>query len=725
MACATCAGRVQQNIAKLSGVSEVNVSLSSAKAFVTFDSAKLQRSDFVATIESHGYSVPASKLPGENLSLENRQQSAADGKRFKLLFGIALTLPLFILSMGRDFGIWGAWSHAPWVNWLMLALATPVQFYVGRDYYLGAYNSIKGRYANMDVLVAMGSTVAYVYSLAVLIGKTIGVTGWGDHVYFETSATIITLILAGKWIEAKAQRQTSMALRKLMELSPDLACVIRDEKETELPIEQVHVGDQIVVRPGEKIPVDGTVVSGHSTIDESMITGESLPVEKQPGDGVTGATINQAGLLTIAATSLGKDSALSQIIRLVEKAQSGKAPVQQLADKISNVFVPIVIAIALLTFAIWWISGAGFTAALLRLIAVLIISCPCAMGLATPLAVMVGMGRGAERGILFKSSGALQRMGDITHVVLDKTGTVTQGELAVTDVVAFEENNIDANDVLRLAASAEQGSEHPVARAMVAAANEQGLQLSPPKHFKAIPGHGLSASVDNQNVLVGNLRLMHRQSVALGSLIDRATMLQANAKTVVWLAVTFRPFGLIAVADTIKPESPSAVATMQNHGLHVCLLTGDNTSTAKSIAGQAGISEVFAEVLPDQKAAKITQLQAAGNVVAMVGDGINDAPALAAADVGVAIGTGTDIAMETADVTLMRGDLTGVPDALKLSQATLRNIKQNLFWAFGYNVILIPPIYLRELHPIAAAFAMVASDVVIVANALRLKRFRF
>lgn len=737
---------MQFAIEKISGVLSASVSLPTEKAFVTYDASSIQQDNVVESITTAiaaaGYSVPSSHSIGAaDLDIETEQQSVVDNKRLKLIVGVVLTVPLFVLSMGRDFGIWGSWSHAAWVNWLMFALATPVQFYVGREYYVGAYHSLKSRFANMDVLVAMGSTAAYVYSVAVLLAKTFGITKWGDHVYFETSATIVTLILVGKWIEAKAQRRTSAALRKLMALSPDLACVIRDGNEVELPINKVQVGDHIVVRPGERVPVDGNVVSGQSTIDESMITGESFPIDKSPGDSVTGATINQQGLLTVEATSLGADSALSQIIRLVEKAQSSKAPVEQLADKISNVFVPIVVVIAALTFLVWIWSGAGFTAALLRTIAVLIISCPCAMGLATPLAVMVGMGRGAQQGILFKSSSAMQKMSEVTHVVLDKTGTVTQGELSVTDVVATDVGD-GPDDVLRLAASAEQGSEHPVGRAIISSATEKSLQLSPAQEFNAVIGHGIEAIVDGQGILVGNSRLMQNHNVEIEPWVDQAQTLETQAKTVMWLAIenadsNFVAAGIIAVADTIKETSVSAVKDLKDNGLAVCLLTGDNQATANAIGEQAGIAEVFASVLPAQKATKVTDLQTAGNVVAMVGDGINDAPALAAADIGIAIGTGTDIAMETADVTLMRGDLNSVTDALKLSQATLTNIKQNLFWAFGYNVILIPvaagvlaifpflPTWLRELHPITAAFAMVASDIVIVANALRLKRFRF
>jgi Cu+-exporting ATPase len=817
MTCAGCVRQLQSAIARINGVHEVLVSLPTEKAFVTFDANAVSGADIIQAIRSTGFRVDTlgfsateisggNKLanddssarypdaaadssengapkaadltiqrPGEVDSLEFHQQAAVEFKRQQLIVGIVLTLPLFVLSMGRDFGVWGNWSHAAWVNWLMLALATPVQIFVGRDYYLGAYNSLKNGFANMDVLVAMGSTVAYLYSVAVLVGKSAGISDWGHHVYFETSATIITLILVGKWIEIRAQQRTSWALRKLMDLRPQTATVVQGMQEILLPVEQVRPGDRIVVRPGEKIPVDGTVVDGLSSVDESMITGESLPVDKQPGDRVTGATINQQGLLTISATTVGANSVLSQIIRLVEKAQASKAPVEQLADKVSNIFVPLVLAVAVIAFAVWWISGAGFTVAMLRLVAVLIISCPCAMGLATPLAVMVGMGRGAERGILFKSSSTMQRMGEVTHVVLDKTGTLTQGELAVTEIIAGESSmpDIGEDDVLRISASAERGSEHPIAKAIIATAIERGLVLSEPRYFSAIRGYGISAEVEGNEILFGNIRMMRKYSVDLAgweawdnstagpssrlnpsprpapsplatpSRASNMADLLRPAQTVMWLAVrtdsasAYRAVGVIAVADVIKPESHAAVAALQDRGLQLTLLTGDNAATANEMARQAGISEVLAEVLPDEKAARVQELRSLGQVVAMVGDGINDAPALVAADVGIAIGTGTDVAMEAADVILMRGDLTAVPDAIKLSRATLRNIKQNLFWAFGYNALLIPiaagalavfsrtPNILRELHPILAAFAMVASDLVIIANALRLKRFRF
>ncbi|MFT7643251.1 MAG: Cu+-exporting ATPase [Pirellulaceae bacterium] len=734
MHCVGCAQRIEKVLDELDGISSANVHFPSEKVIVVFDPKAVQPETIVETIEGTGFQVI--RQDGTDDSGDSiRQQEAASQTR-RLIVGLALTIPLFIISMGRDFSLWGPWAHAAWVNWFMFALATPVQFYVGGDYYISAYKSLSNRYANMDVLVAMGSTVAYFYSIAVLLSKTIEIGRWGEHVYFETSATIITLILVGRLIESKAKNRTSAALKRLIGLQATTATVIRDGNEVEIAIDEVSVGDQVVIRPGEKVAVDGTVVSGESSVDESMITGESLPVDKSQGDEVIGATINQNGLLTVEAKSIGHESKLAQIIKMVEHAQSSKAPIQQLADRISNVFVPIVIAVAATSFFIWLFVGAGFTPALLRLTAILIISCPCAMGLATPLAVVVGMGRGAERGILFKSSEALQRMHEVTAIVFDKTGTVTKGELAVTDIIACDDSDAGRDQVLRIAAAAERGSEHPIAQAIVTAANDKNLTVSSPENFEAVTGHGVLARIESQPIALGNQRLMDREKVDTSELSDRAAALQADAKTTFWLAVDGKAIGVIAVADTIKQTSPAAIADLSKLGLKVLLITGDNQATADAIARKAGIENVFAETLPEDKANRIKELQDQGHIVAMVGDGINDAPALAQADVGVAMGTGTDVALETADVTLMKGDLSRVADAMRLSHATLRNIKQNLFWAFGYNVLLIPiaagvlapfawaPDYLRELHPIMAAFAMVASDLVIVTNALRLKTIR-
>jgi Cu+-exporting ATPase len=622
------------------------------------------------------------------------------------------------------------------VNWLFFALATPVQFYVGWDYYVGAYKSLRNRSANMDVLVVMGSSAAYFYSVAVLIALTMGSTALGEHVYFETSATIITLIVLGKLLEARAKGRTSEAIKKLMGLRPKTARVLRDGVQKDIPIEEVIVGDTVVVRPGEKIPVDGRVIDGRSAVDESMITGESLPVDKLVGDEVIGATINKQGLLTVEATRVGKETALAQIITMVEQAQGSRAPIQRLVDQVAARFVPAVIIIAALTFSIWMVVTGDFTTALIRMIAVLVIACPCAMGLATPTSIMVGVGKGAENGILFKNSAALEQAHKITAVVLDKTGTITRGELAVTDVVASNQAALSDDELLRLAASAEQGSEHPLGEAIVRQAGELGLSLSIPAAFKAMSGFGIAADVDGHKILLGNHRLMQQEQVAPNGLEPKAEQLQNEAKTAMWLSVDGQASALIAVADTIKDDSRAAIDQMHQLGLTVAMLTGDNAATAQSIAAEVGVDRVMAEVLPGEKADHVARLQEEGYVVAMVGDGINDAPALAQADVGIAIGTGTDVAMEAADVTLMRGDLSSVPKAIKLSKATMRNIKQNLGWAFGYNVALIPiaagvlapfewaPDFLRQLNPILAAGAMAFSSISVVSNSLRLRQVK-
>jgi Cu+-exporting ATPase len=591
--------------------------------------------------------------------------------------------------------------------------------------------------------------VAYIYSIVVVLGLVDG------HVYFETSALIITLIKLGKMLEARAKGRTSEAIKRLMGLRPKTARVVRDGGEVEVPVTQVAVGDVVVVRPGERLPVDGVVVEGHSAVDESMLTGESLPVDKKPGDEVIGATINKQGLLKFEATQVGAQTALAQIIRLVEEAQGSKAPIQRLADQVSAVFVPAVIAIALAVFLAWWVfTPVGFTAAMIRLVAVLVIACPCALGLATPTAIMVGTGKGAEKGILFKNSEALERAHQLQVVVLDKTGTITQGEPSVTDVVvagssseglkavrlagdeAFGPGALGPEALLRLAASAERGSEHPLGQAIVQAAQARGLALSEVEGFEAVSGQGIVGQVEGQRVAVGTVRLMAGQNVALNGLEAQVDRLQAEAKTAMLVAVDGQAVGVIAVADTLKEGSREAIAALKHLGLKVVMLTGDNRRTAQAVADQAGVDRVVAEVLPGEKAVQVKALQEGGQFVGMVGDGINDAPALAQADVGIAIGTGTDVAMETADVTLVSGDLRGVSRAIALSKATMRTIKQNLFWAFFYNVVLIPiaagalypfeglPAMLRSLHPVLAAAAMAFSSVTVVTNSLRLRRAR-
>ena len=754
MTCANCAATIERRLNKVEGVVKAEVNYAAERAKVRYVAGMIGRSDLVAAVRKAGYDVVES---AQDEAMEDAEASARAAEirhqTQRLLVGVIFSLPLLVLSMGRDLNLLGDWADALWMSWFFLVLATPVQFWVGKDYYVGAYKALRNGSANMDVLVAMGTTVAYVYSVAVLIAITLGNHDLGHHVYFETAAVIITLIVLGKLLEARAKGETSAAIKKLMGLRAKTARLIRNGQEVDVPIEEVVSGDLLLIRPGEKVPVDGVVVEGRSNIDESMITGESLPVGKEAGDEVIGATLNKQGLLTVKATKVGKETALAQIIKLVERAQGSKAPIQRVVDQVSGYFVPAVIVLALITFGVWMVVGGEFVPALLRLIAILVIACPCAMGLATPTSIMVGMGKGAEQGILVRNSTALEQAHKLTAIVLDKTGTLTKGTPEVTDVIVAE-NALAAQPVLsgaapvmtldlppqdeflRLAASAERGSEHPLGESIVRAAQAKGLSLSAPQNFEGIAGHGIAAEVDGRQILLGNLRLMEQRDVPLNGLLPRATALQDQAKTVMWLAIDGQATALIGVADTIKEGSKEAVAAMHRLGLTVAMVTGDNQATANAIAQQVGIDRVFAEVLPGDKAEYVKQLQQEGLRVAMVGDGINDAPALAQADVGMAIGTGTDVAMETADVTLMRGDLRSVAQAIKLSKATMRNIKQNLGWAFGYNVALIPiaagvlapfawaPDWLRQLHPILAAGAMAFSSISVVTNSLRLRGLR-
>ncbi|HSH74488.1 MAG TPA: heavy metal translocating P-type ATPase [Longimicrobiales bacterium] len=732
MTCANCAATVERTLRKMPGVAEATVNFASERATVRFDASSVSVEDLAGAVERVGYGVVlAEEGELEDAEARARAEEIAHQSR-KFWTGVAFAGPLFVLSMARDFALLGTWAHDPWVNWLMFVLATPVQLYVGSDYYVGGWKSLRNGAANMDVLVALGSSVAYVYSVVVAVALTLGTAAAGEHVYFETAALIITLIKLGKLLEVRAKGETGEAIRELMALRPSIARVVRNGIETEVPVEQVIVGDEVVVRPGERIPVDGIVLEGHSTLDESMLTGESMPIEKGSGDEVVGATINRTGSFTFRATRVGSDTALAQVIRLVREAQGSKAPIQRLADRVAAVFVPAVIVIALVTMGVWWLwVGAGFTQALIRLVAVLVIACPCALGLATPTAVMVGTGRGARMGILFKSSEALERARSATVVVLDKTGTITRGEPAVLEVTTLDG---DEERLLRLAASAEKRSEHPLGEAVVRAARDRRLELAEPSHFEAVPGRGVAATVEGVPMLVGTRSFMEDSGVSTGPLAAQAMEMEERARTPLWVAVGGRPAGLIGVADALKEGSAEAVRALERSGLEVVMLTGDNERVAKQIAAEVGIDRVRAEVLPSQKSEVVRELQREGRtVVAMVGDGINDAPALAQADVGIALGTGTDVAMETADVTLMRGDLRSVPQALALSRATMRSIRQNLFWAFFYNVALIPvaagvfysltflPMMLRALHPILAAVAMALSSVTVVANSLRLR----
>jgi len=735
MTCASCVARVEEALSSVPGVVSANVNLASEKATVEYlegtDIADLKRA-----VRDAGYELG---LEAETLTdVTEATQREVRTLRNRLILAVSLVIPIFTLMWVPDFA---------GKLYLLWALATPVQFWAGWRFYRGAWGALRHKTADMNTLVAVGTSAAYFYSVvAVILPDFFVAGGRAAHVYFDTAAMIIALILLGRFLEARAKGQTSEAMKKLIGMQPKMALIMRDGEEREIPIEDVQLGDLILVRPGERVPVDGIIHEGYSSIDESMITGESIPVDKKAGDEVIGATINKTGSFTFKATKVGKDTTLAQIVRLVEEAQGSKAPIQRLADVIASYFVPIVIGIALITFTVWYFTGPdpALTFALLNFVAVLIIACPCALGLATPTAIIVGTGKGAERGILIRSAEALERSYKVKTVLLDKTGTLTRGEPTVTDVIAAPP--LSQDDVLRLAASAEHGSEHPLGEAIVRVASEKQLMLSPATDFNAIPGHGVEASVDGKKLLLGNLRLMQDRGLSLNGLEKEASRLREMGRTVMLLGRDGQVMGIIALADTIKPGAREAVGELHRMGIEVVMLTGDNRRTAEAIAREVGIDRILAEVLPEDKAQEVKKLQAEGKMVAMVGDGINDAPALAQADVGIAIGTGTDVAMETGDITLISGELTGITAAVSLSKRTMRTIKQNLFWAFSYNTALIPVaagvLYLafRQtgvpsglhfilgdygfLNPILAAAAMAASSLTVVSNSLRLKRFQ-
>ncbi len=732
MSCANCATNIERALTrKVPGVVKATVNFASERVFVEYDPTAATVDDMATAIEKAGFKAILTEDDSEDA--EDIEQTARNAEiqdqTHKFIAGILFALPLFLWSMARDFGLIGHWSHAPWVNWAFFLLATPVQFYTGWDYYVGGINSIRNRSANMDVLVALGSSVAYFYSLALLFFPVLG-----DHVYFETSAVIITLIKLGKMLESRTKGKTGGAIRKLIGLRPSTATILSGSTEKQVPIARVRAGDILIVRPGERVPVDCIVLEGESTVDESMLSGEPMPVDKTTDSSVIGGTINGHGLLKFRATRVGKATAPAQIIRLVQEAQGSKAPVQALADRIAAIFVPAIIAIGVLTFFLWWGITGQFVPSMIRMVAVLVIACPCALGLATPTAIMAGTGKGAEKGILFKNSQSLEMATRITTIILDKTGTITLGKPSVTSVMPLGSSDRTPDQVLEMAASIEKGSEHPLGKAIVNEALKKGLVLTDPEKFKSTSGAGVEGIIRGGLVKVGKPDWFSETASLSESDMAAITTLQSGGNTVVMVSVEGRLWGLVAVSDTLKPESASAIQELQYQNLKVIMLTGDNRMTAASIARQVNIDSVEAEVRPEEKSSVVKAWQEKGEKVGMVGDGINDAPALAQADVGFAIGTGTDVAIETADVILSSGSLTGISHAIQLSRLTMKTIRQNLFWAFFYNIVLIPvaagilypfesfPSMLRQLHPILAALAMAFSSITVVSNSLRLYR---
>ncbi len=753
MTCASCVRRVETLLKGVPGVIDASVNLALERATVRYVPGLVTFDALREAVQGAGYDVRLQReASAEELEAERDIEKRAEERALRLRLVVAGVLAALLVAGAQYMYIPGLKSIDPLVaNVTFWVLATPVQFWAGWRFYVGAWRTARHLTADMNTLIAMGTSAAYVYSAVATVrpGWFEGVSGSEEApVYFDTSAAIIALILFGRWLEARAKSQTSAAIRRLMGLRAKTARVLRDGAEIDVPVDDVQVGDIVIVRPGEKIPVDGVVIDGQSTVDESMLTGESMPVEKGPGDEVFGATMNTMGTFRFRATKVGKETALAQIVRLVEEAQGSKAPIQRLADLISAYFVPAVLLVAVVDFAIWLAFGPepALTFATLNAVAVLIIACPCALGLATPTAIMVGTGKGAEHGVLIRGGEALETAHRITTVVLDKTGTITEGRPSVTDIRPL--NGMNEAEVLRLAASLERGSEHPLGEAIVDAARERGLALADAAAFEAVAGRGVRGQVEGRSVTVGTLRFMEETGVSPDGLASMGEELASQGKTPMFVAVDGRIAGVLAVADTVKPGSVEAIRALRRMGLEVVMMTGDHRRTAKAIARQVGVDRVLAEVLPGDKADQVKALQAEGKVVAMVGDGINDAPALAQADVGIAIGTGTDVAMEASDITLIRGDLRGVVTAIALSRATIRTIRENLFWAFFYNVALIPvaagvlyPVFTEALdgvpealgwmlgdygflNPILAGAAMAFSSVSVMANSLRLRRFR-
>ena len=736
MTCAACAKRVEKAVGKLDGVSQASVNLATEKLTVEYDNQKTRLSAIKQVIEKIGY---------EALDIERKAAVDEDKLRkekeirtlwTKFIVSAVFALPLLYIAMVPMI----PWLPLPMPGFLepmkfpltyaltQIALVVPI-IIAGNKFYSVGFRALIQRSPNMDSLIAIGTTSAVVYSLYSTYNISKGDIHAVDGLYFETAGVIITLILLGKSLEAVSKGKTSEAIKKLMGLAPKTAIIIQDEKEIEVPIDEVEIGDLILVKPGEKIPVDGEVVDGHTAIDESMLTGESIPIDKKAGDNVYAASINTNGMIRFKATKVGGDTALAQIIKLVEDAQGSKAPIAQMADIVSGYFVPVVVVIALLAFVGWLIGGQTLVFSLTIFISILVIACPCALGLATPTAIMVGTGKGAEYGILIKGGEALETTHKINTIVFDKTGTITEGKPEVTDIITAA--GITRERLLQIAASSEKGSEHPLGNAIVRGAENENLEFLKVERFEAIPGHGIEVIIEGMNVLIGNKKLMDERDISFGELGGQSDRLAGEGKTPMYIAVDNRISGIIAVADVVKESSAKAIKKLQTMGIEVAMITGDNRKTAEAIAKQVGIRRVLAEVLPQDKSEEIKKLQTEGKKVAMVGDGINDAPALVQADIGIAIGSGTDVAMESADIVLMKGDLMDVPTAIQLSKSTIRNIKQNLFWAFGYNVAGIPIaagiLYLFGgplLSPIFAAAAMSLSSVSVLTNALRLKRFK-
>ncbi len=731
MHCAACVGKVERALTSVPGVDQASVNLATEQATVSFDPARTSVDALQAAVAAAGYEL-AEPRTGAG-PVDDAEQSAREAElrsqRNRLIVGAVLSAPVLV----------GGMAHLlPWVPavlqnpWVQLVLTTPVQLWVGWQFHRGFLHDLRYRNASMSTLVSVGTSAAYLFSVAVTLWPH-AFPQHGAMTYFDVSAVVITLVVLGRWLEARARGRTSEAIRRLVSLAPRTARIVRNGAEVDVPTDDVQVGDFVRIRPGERVPVDGVVTEGASTVDESMLTGESLPVDKMLDSKVLAGTVNRTGSFIFRAARVGSETALARIVKLVADAQGSRAPIQRLADRVAAVFVPIVLVLATLTFLAWWVFGPAPSAlyALTNAVAVLVIACPCAMGLATPTAIMVATGRGAELGILVKSATALELLDRVNTLVFDKTGTLTVGRLVVTDVITAARGELGEDEILALAAAAEQGSEHPVGEAIVARAKERGLALPPISEFTTAPGQGIDAMAPDGRVLLGNRALMDARGIDVEALSSRARALAGEGKTVVYLALAGRTLGVIAVADVLKPEAPDAVATLARRGIDVMMLTGDARPTAEAIAAGAGIKRVLAEVLPEDKAREIATLQAEGRKVAMVGDGINDAPALAGAEVGIAMGSGTDVAIEAADVTLVRGDLRGVVAAVDLSRQTIRIIKQNLIWAFGYNVVLIPvaagalyPIWGVLLSPILAGAAMAFSSVSVVTNSLRLKTWR-